>query len=153
MSAEVMPEPETSSPPKVPRVRSAARDVSPPVLRFSCLGPTPWWELTQAQLDRWRELYPGLDVLAECRKALAWTETGRRKTASGMTRFLASWLSRASDRGAGRGGGGGPARDFRREAELAREASLRARYVESGILPADEPAGGGAVVALVRGES
>jgi len=39
-------------------------------------------------------------VLAECRKAHVWLEanTQKRKTATGMPRFLAAWLTRATDR-------------------------------------------------------
>ena len=132
----------TSPPPNrasTPRVRSADSDTSPPVLVYPCTGPVATWTLTQAQLDRWRELYPGVEVERELRKALAYVEAGRRKTAAGMARFLAGWLGRANDRGGGRGGNGGrgPARDFKREAELAREVELRELYVERGILPAE----------------
>lgn len=58
------------------------------------------WHLRQARVDKWLALFPGLDVLGESRKALAWVlaDPKRRKTASGMGRFLTSWLTRACDR-------------------------------------------------------
>lgn len=56
------------------------------------------WHLTAAQIAQWKALYPGLDVEAECRKALAWVQTNNRKTARGMPRFLVGWLNRANDR-------------------------------------------------------
>lgn len=73
----------------------------PPILIFACAGKPPTWALTKASLVAWAELYPGLDVPAECRKAFAWTEAdkGHRKTASGMPRFLVNWFNRATNRG------------------------------------------------------
>ena len=59
------------------------------------------WPLTQVQVDEWTALYPGLDILAECRKAFAWVQANKRnrKTAEGMEIFLVKWLNRATDRG------------------------------------------------------
>ena len=68
------------------------------VLTYPCRGEGhPAWELTQGQLDTWAQLYPGADVLGECRKALAWisANANRRKTANGMPRCLVGWLNRA----------------------------------------------------------
>lgn len=55
--------------------------------------------MTQGQVDGWATAYPGLEVLQELRKAKVWLEANPRKgkTASGMQRFLVSWLSRAQD--------------------------------------------------------
>ena len=79
------------------------------VLSFPCVGTGPGsWDLNEEQVARWMVAYPALDVLAECRKALAWIEASptRRKTAGGMKRFLVGWLNRATDRGGGKGAGG-----------------------------------------------
>ena len=76
------------------------------VLTFQCVGTGPsQWTLTASKLQQYREAFPGIDVLAECRKARQWLidNPPRRKTAKGMPRFLNSWLSRAQDR-AGRNG-------------------------------------------------
>lgn len=69
------------------------------LLDFPCDGAIGAWSLTDAQLVRWTEQYPALDVLAECRKALAWIEATpqRRKTAKGMPTFLVNWLNRATN--------------------------------------------------------
>lgn len=67
------------------------------------------WRLRRAQIQEWATAYPNLDVLGECRKALAWLNAnpGRRKTTRGMPTFLVTWLNRTVDR---RGGVGvGPA--------------------------------------------
>lgn len=77
----------------------------PAVLTFDVVGKGgPAWNLTQSQIDEWSELYPGLNVLGECRKALAWVnaDKGRRKTSSGMARFLVGWFMRAVNSGAAR---------------------------------------------------
>jgi uncharacterized protein YdaU (DUF1376 family) len=74
--------------------------VLPPVLTFPTLGRTEDWALTEPQLAEWQQLYAGLDVLEECRKALAWVRANRPKTAKGMPAFLVNWLNRCADRGA-----------------------------------------------------
>ena len=77
-----------------------ASSVPPAVLVFPTVGSgTKTWELTQDQISRWAELHPGIDVLAECRKALSWCEANaaKRKSARGMTAFLVRWLGKAQD--------------------------------------------------------
>ena len=61
-------------------------------------GKQPYLVTTVAA-DEWRRLYPGLDVEAEIRKATAWllANPTRRKTRTGIPRFLNSWLARAHD--------------------------------------------------------
>jgi hypothetical protein len=84
-----------------PLTRSEPADDSPIVLTFPTVGPKgPTWELRQRQLDGWRGLYPGVEVLAEAQKALAWLQAhpGRRKTVGGMPAFLVNWFNRVTDR-------------------------------------------------------
>lgn len=73
----------------------------PAVLTFPCSGAPRSWDLTEERLVEWRPLYPAVDVLAECRKALGWVGANptRRKTAVGMARFLVGWLGKCQDRG------------------------------------------------------
>jgi len=73
----------------------------PPLLTFTAVGTgAKTWTLFPSQVASWSDAFPGLDVLAECRKAHVWLEanTQKRKTATGMPRFLAAWLTRATDR-------------------------------------------------------
>jgi len=75
---------------------------SPTLLTFPTVGTGgSAWALTEAQVATWQALYPGTPILAAAQKALAWIEAnpGRRKTASGMPRFLVNWLNREVDRG------------------------------------------------------
>ncbi len=76
----------------------------PVVMEFPTNGKKKSWDLTEEFLEECKQAFPGLDVLAETRKALAWLKANRLKTAKGMPRFLNSWLSRANDRGGGRKG-------------------------------------------------
>ena len=91
----------SENPSSVSAVAQSTTPVTPPepsILEFPTNGPIRSWSLTQRQIDEWSGLYSGLDVLVECRKALAWVQANQRKTAKGMPRFLTSWLARACDR-------------------------------------------------------
>jgi hypothetical protein len=70
-----------------------------PVLEFPCSGQPKSWVLCESKVREWTEAYPGIDALGECRKALQWCRDNptRMKTASGMLRFLSSWLSKAQN--------------------------------------------------------
>lgn len=73
------------------------------VMVFPCVGKGPnSWGLSESKLAEYREAFPGVDVLSECRKALQWCvdNPSRRKTARGMPAFLNRWLERAQNSGA-----------------------------------------------------
>jgi hypothetical protein len=76
--------------------------VTPPMLTFPTIGAAgKEWHLTKADLDAWNPLYPGVDVFAQCQRALAWVKAdpSRRKTAKGMPKFLVGWFNRTVDNG------------------------------------------------------
>lgn len=82
----------------------------PPLLTFPCTGTGPkTFVVVQSAVDAWSDAFPGVDVLAECKKARAWLMANppRQKTHRGMERFLVSWFSRQQDRG-GAGARGSP---------------------------------------------
>ena len=83
-----------------PRREPDAEPTEPAILTYPTDGKQKEWPLTQALVDEWETLYPSLDILAECRKALAWVRAnpGKRKTAGGMPRALVSWFNRANDK-------------------------------------------------------
>ena len=56
----------------------------------------PEWPLYQSKIDQYAETYPGVDVLAACRKARQWCidNVTKRKTPKGMLRFLNAWMER-----------------------------------------------------------
>ena len=89
---------------------------SVPILEFPVVGKGPKsWPLTQRLVDELGKAFPGLDVIAEMRKALAWLQTNpmKRKTASGMPRFLNGWVSRAQNSRAGARASPNGTRDIR----------------------------------------
>ncbi len=71
------------------------------VMTFPTVGPVKSWPLARSQVDEWARAYPGVDVLGECRKALAWVKANptKAKTARGMPAFLVRWLGNATDGG------------------------------------------------------
>lgn len=71
------------------------------VLTFPAVGRGPQtWALTPAKLAEYREAFPGVDALQECKKALQWCRDNprQRKTAGGMAAFLGRWLAKEQDR-------------------------------------------------------
>lgn len=98
---------------KAPKAKKAKKadplDAGPPVLTFPVVGPDAGdageWALTQARIDRLAAAYPGVDALAEARKAQAWAEANprRRKTPGGMPEFLRRWFDTAQNDAARRG--------------------------------------------------
>ena len=57
--------------------------------------------VTQADVDGWQELFPGVDVMQQLRAMKAWCKENpaQRKTKSGVGRFIVSWLTREQNRG------------------------------------------------------
>lgn len=55
----------------------------------------------KADIDRWGELYPAVDIIQELRKMAGWIEANpqKRKTRTGIKKFINSWLSKAQDKG------------------------------------------------------
>lgn len=76
---------------------------SPVVVSFPVSGGGGDWPLTEDYVHRLTELYPGIDVILEAKKALNWVEINpsKKKTAGGMKRFLATWMERSQNSGRG----------------------------------------------------
>jgi hypothetical protein len=76
----------------------------PEALTWPTVGKEKSWTMPTKCLTSLRMAFPDLDVLAECRKSLAWIEADpkRRKTAGGMRRHLFGWMSRAQNNGRAR---------------------------------------------------
>lgn len=57
--------------------------------------------VTQDDVNGWAGLYPAVDILQELRKMRGWCDANprKRKTKSGIRRFITSWLAREQDRG------------------------------------------------------
>ena len=65
-------------------------------------------------ISKWSALYPAVDILAELRKMAGWLDANptRRKTKSGIRRFVNGWLAKEQDRG-----GSAPAPTYQSKAE------------------------------------
>lgn len=79
-------------------------EAEPTLLEFPTSGKAKTWGLVQSHIDELSEAFPGVDVLAEARKAALWCQDNpkRRKTPGGMRRFLSTWMERGQNRGQGR---------------------------------------------------
>lgn len=81
---------------------------TPPVCRI-ILNDKSLYSITQADVDKWAGLYPAVDILSELRKMAGWCDANpsRRKTKSGIQRFINGWLSKEQDKGGTRNGNTG----------------------------------------------
>lgn len=85
-------------------------DDKPPaaaLLTFPCCGNKKTWELTDWHVSKWQAAFESLNILDECKRALAWVDANskNKKTAVGMEKFLVSWFNRSVERGVGRRSG------------------------------------------------
>lgn len=77
------------------------------------LNDKTFYNISETDIEDWKELYPAVDVMQELRKMKGWLDSNptRRKTTRGIRRFINSWLSRAQDQS-----GSGPGRKNNLEA-------------------------------------
>lgn len=66
------------------------------------------YPIYQEQIDKWIALYPSVDVLQELRNMAGWLDANktRRKTRSGIERFINNWLAREQNKGGTKNGNG-----------------------------------------------
>lgn len=59
------------------------------------------FSVTEKMTTEWAELYPAVDVKQELRKMKGWLDSNpnKRKTKTGIKRFITNWLSRTQDSG------------------------------------------------------
>lgn len=57
--------------------------------------------VTQSEIDKYSKLYPAVDVRQEIRGMIGWLDSNpaRRKTRTGIRRFMNNWLSKTQDQG------------------------------------------------------
>lgn len=74
----------------------------PPVITL-ILNDKSEYGVTQKDIDEYTELYPGANVMQELRNMKGWciSNPTRRKTKSGIKRFITNWLSKAQNQGGG----------------------------------------------------
>lgn len=73
---------------------------TPPVCQIM-LNDKSLYPVFQPDVDKWAELYPAVDILAELRKMAGWCDANpsKRKTKGGVQRFINGWLAKEQDRG------------------------------------------------------
>jgi hypothetical protein len=93
---KICAEPLTRSPPKPP-----PKPVSPPFIELETNENEVFHLVTEAEVEQFAALYPAVDVRQQLRAIKGWLINNRakRKTRSGMPRFINSWLSREQDKG------------------------------------------------------
>lgn len=71
------------------------------IMSFPVTGKARQWDLKETLYRQFCESYETLNVMAEMKKALAWTIANptKKKTERGMGKFLVGWLNRAVDSG------------------------------------------------------
>jgi hypothetical protein len=90
-------------------------------------------------LDAWasrqQDACPGLDLVAEAKRAAAWEDSNPGKRKRDIRRFLGSWFGRQQDRGPGKAGGNRPPWERTLEDVKAEvEANLRAKGIDPDAL-------------------
>lgn len=81
-----------------------------PVISLPCTGGKNHG-VTQADIDHYAELYPGLDILQQLRNMVGWLEANpkKRKTyGKGVKSFITGWLTREQNKGGVYRAGTGP---------------------------------------------
>lgn len=89
--------PEQVEQPKQENDDETFRQSYPGAREFKVLLKNGEYVVTENTIERLIQLYPGLDVVAEMRKLVAWCENNpaKRKTSRGINRFINGWMNRA----------------------------------------------------------
>lgn len=72
----------------------------PPVAEMP-LNDGSLFPIHQEDIDKWKELYPAVDVMQEIKKMIGWLDANpsKRKTKNGIKRFINGWLAKEQDKG------------------------------------------------------
>lgn len=84
------------------------------------------WELPKSELEKFKTLYPAVDVEQELRNSIGWNMSypNRRKTKSGMMGHLNTWLTKQQNKGGGQSGYGNANQGQRQNRSRYRDAGL-----------------------------
>lgn len=100
--AEAAPDPDAKADQISDSSEPVPPDSEPAIVTFPCSGmKAKEWHLTRSMVEAWSDAWPGVDVVLEAKRALAWVNAKpeRKKSYRGMPAFLTSWCSRTQDRG------------------------------------------------------
>lgn len=99
------------------------------------LNDRSFYEVYDSDIDEWQALYPAADVRQELRNMRGWLDANptRRKTKSGIRRFINSWLARVQNAAGGAAfPRGQPDRVSRAERGKRNLASVKEMLIEEG---------------------
>ena len=101
--AEIIEEPDTDIVyivcRRLKRETDALKAVKPEKpIYFDYAGDAKIHGITRDLLERWKELYPAVDVEQELKSASAWLDANRKNRKSDLKRFLVNWLNKTQDR-------------------------------------------------------
>ena len=107
VSTDILPGAETAPDPPKPPTRQNQRKTSSPIVITITLNDKTEYEITEADVAAWHELYPAVDIMQELRKMKGWADANpsRRKTRGGIKRFINAWLAKEQDNYHGPQGG------------------------------------------------
>jgi len=76
----------------------------PPPVIYLTLNDKTEYAVTQKKIDEWSELYPAVDVMQQLRNMKGWLNSNpkKRKTRSGIERFITGWLASEQNKGGGK---------------------------------------------------
>ena len=91
-------------PPEPPKQKKS----SSPVVISILLNDKTEYQITEADVVAWKDLYQSVDIMQELRKMKGWADANpsKRKTRNGIKRFINNWLSKEQDKYHGPQGGG-----------------------------------------------
>lgn len=98
----ILPEAETAPSQRPPSAPSS------PVVISIVLNDKTLYPITEEDIASWKDLYPAVDIMQELRKMKGWADANptKRKTKSGIKRFINAWLAKEQDRYHGPADGG-----------------------------------------------
>lgn len=89
------------APSRKPAKKPSDKPIKPssPVVITITLNDQTEYEITEADVKEWTELYPAVNIMQELRKMKGWADANpkKRKTKNGIKRFINSWLAREQD--------------------------------------------------------
>lgn len=90
-----------SNPNLNPNICSEPEATEPLAVIALPLNDNTEYGVTEAEVQAWKDLYPAVDVLQQLRNMKGWllSNSAKRKTRRGITRFITNWLSKEQDRG------------------------------------------------------
>lgn len=113
-----------------------AADSSPVIIDLTLNDKTKY-PVTQMRVDEWKELYPAVDVEQQLRNMRGWLDSNpkKRKTKSGILRFITSWLAREQDKGGSyrNNGGQGKAKSNMPETSPERQKAYEEMEVDHAV--------------------